>query len=157
MAHKNFLLTEPDQEVSDFALIAIHSVSEPYLLAFKINRYLNRKLQNVTEFFSDTYDQPFYSRFVETSNYEHNRWELIANQWNNQVEDTPSQNTLFSLHLSQRNLLIKGLNQVDYFLKIPHEEVMHSTINQLYTLNEIHYVYEINDMKIKLNPNLIFE
>ncbi len=157
MPHKKIVRTALFENEIDFRLIAIHSVAEDYFLAYKINQQLNTLLYNVTEYATSSTNPIFFSRFIWDNESEDCPWELISNQWSTNDSKTVSSPTLFGVETKQRKQLIDELPQVDYLLKLSLYAEDQSLLSKLNKMNEVQFVYEITDNKIKLNPNLIFE
>lgn len=140
----------------DIGLIAIHSTIEAYLLAYKFNQHFSTQFVNVTELNINNETIPTFNRFTWKDPLEENPWELIANL-SVVEEDMKNENLLFALPIKNTTHLIPSLTEVDYFLKLPLSSFSENLIKTIQQLNEIQLAYPIEDPKIKLNPNLIFE
>ena len=156
MRKKKFVLTAEFEDQDHYDLYAIHSPSEDFFLAFQLNKTLGTKFINVTERIEPNAKVPFFSRFVCELSPVESQWELIANHFTSLSKKT-IENQLFSTLIEEQINLIPSLSKVDYFLKIPKNNLMSTSITQLQTLNEIQMVYSIYEHKIKQNPNLIFD
>lgn len=156
MFKKQIVLTPEIDDEENVGLIAVHSITEPYLLAYKLNKHLSAQFINVTELNSNDETIPSFIRFIWRDPSAENPWELIANQ--SVVEkDMKSSTQLFELPIKSKKYLIPSLTEVNYFIKIPSTSFSEARIKAIQQLNEIQLAYPIEDPKIKLNPNLIFE
>ena len=111
---------------------------------------------NVTERIKPQAEIPFFSRFICELSPVEVKWELIANHFTT-ISKTSEENQLFNTLIEEQICLIPSLSKVDYFLKVPKNELTPAKITQLQSLNEIQMLYPINETKIKQNPNLIFD
>ena len=111
---------------------------------------------NVTEKIKPQAKIPFFSRFICAISPVEAKWELIANHFKT-ISKTSEENQLFNTSIEEQISLIPSLSKVDYFLKVPKNDLSSAKIAQLQDLNEIQMVYSINESKIKQNPNLIFD
>ena len=156
MRQKKIVLTTDFEDHNEYDLFAIHSPSEDFFLAFQLNKTLGTRFINVTERIKPQADIPFFSRFVCALRPEEAKWELISNHFTS-VAKLSKENQLFSTLIEEQVSLIPSLSKVDYFLKVPKENLTPAIVVQLQSLNEIQMVYPINETKIKQNPNLIFD
>jgi len=156
MRQKKFVLTTEFEDQDNIDLFAIHSPSEDFFLAFQLNKTLGTKFINVTERIEPNAKIPFFSRFICELSPVEAQWELIANHYISSSKTT-DQNQLFNTLIEKQLCLIPSLSKVDYFLKIPKNNLPSNKIMQLKNLNEIQMVYPIYENKIKQNPNLIFD
>ena len=156
MRQKKIILTTDFEDHNDNDLYAIHSPSEDFFLAFQLNKTLGTRFINVTERIKPEVKIPFFSRFICALSPTEAKWELIANHFTT-VSKTSEQNQLFNTIIEEQISLIPSLSKVDYFLKVPKDDLSPAKIAQLQSLNEIQMVYSINETKIKQNPNLMFD
>ncbi len=156
MRQKKIVLNTGFEEHNDNDLFAIHSPSEDFFLAFQLNKTLGTRFINVTEKIKPQAEIPFFSRFICAISPVEAKWELIANHFKT-ISKTNEENQLFNTSIEEQISLIPSLSKVDYFLKVPKNELTSAKIAQLQSLNEIQMVYSINETKIKQNPNLIFD
>jgi hypothetical protein len=156
MRQKKIVLNTEFEDHNDNDLFAIHSPSEDFFLAFQLNKILGTRFINVTERIKPQAKVPFYSRFVCELCPEEAKWELIANHFTT-VSKTNKENQLFNSSIEEQISLIPSLSKVDYFLKVPKEDLTPAKMFQLQSINEIQMVYSITETKIKQNPNLIFD
>ena len=156
MRQKKIVLNTGYEDYNDNDLFAIHSSSEDFFLAFQLNKTLGTRFINVTEKIKPQAKIPFFSRFICAISPVEAKWELIANHFKT-VSKTSEENQLFNTSIEEQISLIPSLSKVDYFLKVPKKDLSPAKIAQLQSLNEIQMVYSINEIKIKQNPNLIFD
>jgi hypothetical protein len=146
MRQKKIVLNTRFEDHNYNDLFAIHSPSEDFFLAFQLNKTLGTRFINVTEKIKPQAKIPFFSRFICAISPVEAKWELIANHFKTISKTSEEQISL-----------IPSLSKVDYFLKVPKNDLSSAKIAQLQDLNEIQMVYSINESKIKQNPNLIFD
>lgn len=156
MRQKKIVLNTEFEDHNDNDLFAIHSPSEDFFLAYQLNKTLGTRFINVTERIKPQAKIPFFSRFICALSPEEARWELIGNHFTT-ASKTSKENQLFNTSIEEQISLIPSLSKVDYFLKVPKEDLTPAKIALLHSLNEIQMVYSINETKIKQNPNLIFD
>jgi len=156
MRQKKIVLSTRFEDHNDNDLFAIHSPSEDFFLAFQLNKTLGTRFINVTEKIKPQAKIPFFSRFICAISPVEAKWELIANHFKT-ISKTSEENQLFNTSIEEQISLIPSLSKVDYFLKVPKNDLSSAKIAQLQDLNEIQMVYSINESKIKQNPNLIFD
>jgi hypothetical protein len=156
MRQKKIVLNTEFEDHNGNDLFAIHSASEDFFLAFQLNKTLKTRFINVTERIKPQAEIPFFSRFICELSPVEVKWELIANHFTT-ISKTSEENQLFNTLIEEQICLIPSLSKVDYFLKVPKNELTSAKITQLQSLNEIQMVYPINETKIKQNPNLIFD
>lgn len=147
----------------DYQLIAIHSQSEDFRLAYYINQNLpiNLKKSNCDIQISSKDGETLFSRFI----FEDDKdifWSLVQNQ---NEAFTPSQNSDLGFFSDSSNTfspkiyLIPELKKVDYFLKIENGEVnidVSKIINCIKKIDRVSTVYTVDVEKIKSKNNLIF-
>ena len=129
MRQKKIVLTTDFQDHNEYDLFAIHSPSEDFFLAFQLNKTLGTRFINVTERIKPQADIPFFSRFVCALRPEEAKWELISNHFTS-VAKSSKENQLFST-LIEEHVLIPSLSKVDYFLKVPKENLTPAIVVQL--------------------------
>jgi len=156
MRQKKIVLNTEFEDHNDNDLFAIHSPSEDFFLAFQLNKILGTRFINVTERIKPQAKVPFYSRFVCELCPEEAKWELIANHFfQNEKKEQLSQ--LFPIEIEKKITLIDRLPKVDYFLKVPENSLTTARLSAIQAINEVEMAYKINEPKVKLNPNLIFD
>jgi hypothetical protein len=156
MRQKKIVLNTRFEDNNYNDLFAIHSPSEDFFLAYQLNKTLGTRFINVTEKIKPQAKIPFFSRFICAISPVEAKWELIANHFKT-ISKTSEENQLFNTSIEEQISLIPSLSKVDYFLKVPKNDLSSAKIAQLQSLNEIQMVYSINETKIKQNPNLIFD
>ena len=147
-------LSSDDLE-NDYSLIAIHSNTEPYKLAFEINQKLKIQLKRCSYDVSfDANDSMFklYKHISETYN---TKLYLISNK---SISEKKIKDQLLFENLSESFFLIPELKKVEYLLKI--EGGGFNIQNLLRKLNELDSIISCYRAKItaaKSKYNLIFE
>ena len=141
----------------EFQLIAIHTSMSCHQLGFHINKILSLQLRNVTEGNDYEATQKAYSRFVYYDKNKGFQWELIANKIQENTLTIPNDEVLFNFETKTEIQLIPNLKKVDFFLKIPLIESAKRIVTRLTNIDNISTSYSIEDRKIKLNTNLIFD
>ena len=146
-----------DTDEVEFQLIALHTTLSGYQLGFWTNKILNLQLKNVTE--GDDYEstQKAFSRFVYQDENKGFQWELIANKIQENTLSSPYDEVLFQIETKTEIQLIPSLKKVDFFLKIPLFTSVKNTLQCLTGIDNVTTAYLIEDRKIKLNNNLIFD
>ena len=147
-------LSSDDLE-NDYTLIAIHSNTESYKLAFEINQKLKIQLKRCTyDVYFDGNNSLFdlYKHISETYN---TKLYLILNK---SVSEKKFKDQLLFDNLSESSFLIPELKKVEYLLKI--EGGGFNIQNLLRKLNELDSIISCYKAKIKATKskyNLIFE
>ena len=147
-------LSSDDLE-NDYSLIAIHSNTEPYKLAFEINQKLKIQLKRCSYDVSfDANDSMFklYKHISETYN---TKLYLISNK---SISEKKIKDQLLFENLSESFFLIPELKKVEFLLKI--EGGGFNIQNLLKKLNELDSIISCYRAKItaaKSKYNLIFE
>ena len=141
----------------EFQLIAIHTSMTSYQLGFWINKILLLQLRNVTEGNDYEATQKAFSRFVYEDENRGFQWELIANKIQENALTIPNDEVLFTFETKTEIQLIPRLKKVDFILKIPLTESAKHIVACLSGIDNITTSYSIEDRKIKLNTNLIFD
>lgn len=143
-----------------YALIAIHSMLEDYLLAYQLNASLSIKLKRHSERDKEGKlinegDYPIYHWYNEV---EETTWELICNSILQQ-ETILGIGTLFqSGGAISKKYLIPEMKKVDFFLKIDNGDTFNTKplLNKLVKLQGIVTAYPLDPNLLKSKNNLIF-
>lgn len=162
MAVHKLIDWEEDEE--PYILIAIHSTTEPYRMAYLMNKYLHisfTRTQTDQDVFQHAYtaNYPVYKHFSKEENAP---FYLIPNKhWGTSNQKNESTG-LFDAADSAivKTLLIKEYGTVDFFLKIEKDEnhfPLKKVINTLGEIPQIISVYAVDTYKIKQQDYLIFE
>lgn len=152
MKTKKIILNMDQLDIDDFAVVAIHSNLEAYLVAYRLNENLGCLLHNSAK----KAINDIYTRFKYIAKIENETWELISNHYKNE-EKFSKKNLLFSVNKTNKKSLIPSLVSVDFFFKIPKSVDIDEWIIKIRNINGIQMAYEI-DKKILLNlENLIFD
>ncbi len=150
-AKKVFLSIDP-QDIDDFAVVAIHSNLEAYLIAYRLNQNLGCLLQNSKK----NSINDIYTRFNYLSKISNDNWELISNHYKDD-EGSYKQNLLFKINGTNKRSLIPTLDSVDFFFKVPKYKIISEWVVKIRNIEGIQLAYEI-DKKILSNlENLIFD
>ena len=159
MAIRKFIF--PEQESLQYYLLAIHTVSLDYRLAFFLNKNLNIRLKRTVKDLDISSQTGFYSIFEYEDEDNLLNWNLISNSSFTNIKNEIKESLLFEnteVEL-KKNRLIKELSQVDFFLKIEYNINSVNTAKIVKTVNEIPNVisaYQLNLKKIKSKKNLNF-
>ena len=150
-AKKVFLSMDP-QDIDDFAVVAIHSNLEAYLIAYRLNQNLGCLLQNSKK----NSINDIYTRFNYLSKISNDNWELISNHYKDD-EGFYKKNLLFNINGTNKKSLIPTLDSVDFFFKVPKYKIISEWVVRIRNIEGIQLAYEI-DKKILSNlENLIFD
>lgn len=149
----------------DYELIAIHSSTEDYRLAYFINKNLNILLEKSHKDISvkSAKTESCFSRFIFEDVDTDVSWNLIQNKSSMAVaqqQNVPV--SLFSeaeIDITTSSHLLPELKKVDYILKIeniPSFFVPDAIVNKLLGIKHITTAYTIEHNKLKSKNNLIF-
>lgn len=139
-----------------FTLIALHSSLEDFAMAYAINKSLKINLHRSKEDLDMSGDIsfPFFEWKDELTQ---SFWQLIANT--SGKEENLSTGVLF---LNEASYTIKHLipeyKDVDYFLKIEHDDSYEDAIllKSVLSISEVVTAYTLDANKLKSKQNLIF-
>jgi len=155
-----------DWDVDDepFLLIGIHSTSEPYRMAYLINKYLkvSFKRQAIDQ---DINVQGFVARFqvYHYRNEDQNAsLYLLPNHSRAQIKSVSSAGSLFAINQTEeiKTTLVREYRKVDFFLKIekePDQFPVKKLLNELNEIPQVISVYPVDITIIKNTDYLIFE
>ena len=152
MKTKKIILSIDPQDIDDFAVVAIHSNLEAYLIAYRLNLNLGCLLHNL----SKNSINDIYTRFKYISKKEKDSWELISNHHKNE-EKFDKKNLLFSINKTNKKSLIPTLDSVDFFFKIPKSKVIKEWVTKIRAIDGIQMAYEIDKNILLSLENLIFD
>ena len=152
MKTKKIILSIDPQDIDDFAVVAIHSNLEAYLIAYRLNLNLGCLLHNL----SKNSKNDIYTRFKYISKKEKDSWELISNHHKNE-EKFDKKNLLFSINKTNKKSLIPTLDSVDFFFKIPKSKVIKEWVTKIRAIDGIQMAYEIDKSILLSLENLIFD
>ena len=137
-------------------IIAIHSTSEPFELAYNINYKLGLKLLR------SSFDISFKKGVEKYMVYKNAFNQKSVNYWlysNSFIEPSINQNSglLFNEDSFER-FLIPELSKADFLIKrVGEEDSLDSFIKSLSLLSQISSCYLVSNKKIKSKRNLIFD
>lgn len=150
----------------DYELIAIHSSTEDYRLAYFINQTLQILLEKSTKDISVTSAKAegCFSRFVFEDAHTGAIWDFMQNKTTRAITKTTSTSSasLFSeaeIDIAASSSLLPELKKVDYILKVenvPSSFKPDAIVNQLLGIKHITTAYTIDHDKLKSKNNLIF-
>lgn len=146
-----------DTAEAEFQLIALHTHLEGYQLGFWINKFVMLQLRNITEGEDYESTKNAFTRFVYEDENKGFQWELISNKIKQNFLSSPHDGVLFRTETKTEIQLISRLKKVDFFLKIPLTESAKKIVQCLTKIDNITAAYPIEDQRIKLNTNLIFD
>ena len=147
-------LSSDDLE-NDYTLIAIHSNTEPYKLAFEINQKLKIQLKRCSYDVSFDGNSSMFNLYKHISETYNTKLYLILNK---SIGEKKIKDKLLFENLSESFFLIPELKKVEYLLKI--EGGGFNIQNLLRKLNELDSIISCYRAKItstKSKYNLIFE
>ncbi|MEN8816047.1 MAG: IPExxxVDY family protein [Nonlabens sp.] len=157
-------LIDWEVEEEPYILIAIHSTTEPYRMAYMINKYLQVSFSR-TNTDQDVLQQAYtanYPVYKYFNKEENAAFYLIPNKFWGISNQENAMTGLFDSTDSKivKTLLIKEYGTVDFLLKIEKDEnhfPLKKLINTLGEIPQIISAYQIDTFKIKQQDYLIFE
>ena len=150
-----YKLTTSDFE-SDYTLIAIHSQSEPYKLAYEINLKLNTSLEKSSFDISFKNKLSVFDLYKHESEIYNTKLYLISNK--SIEKESQAKNKLLFNEYSISSFLIPELKKAEFLIKI--EGGGFNIDSLLIKLNKIDSVvscYRASINNVKSKYNLIFE
>ena len=141
---------------SDYTLIAIHSQSEPYKLAYEINLKLNTSLEKSSFDISFKNKVSFFDLYKHESEIYNTKLYLISNK--SIEKESQKKNKLLFNDYSISSFLIPELKKAEFLIKI--EGGGFNIDSLLIKLNKIDSVvscYRASISNVKSKYNLIFE
>ena len=150
-----YKLTTSDFE-SDYTLIAIHSQSEPYKLAYEINLKLNTNLEKSSFDISFKNKVSVFNLYKHESEIYNTKLYLISNK--SIEKENQAKNKLLFNEYSISSFLIPELKKAEFLIKI--EGGGFNIDSLLIKLNKIDSVvscYRASINNVKSKYNLIFE
>ena len=141
---------------SDYTLIAIHSQSEPYKLAYEINLKLNTSLEKSSFDISFKNKVSVFDLYKHESEIYNTKLYLISNK--SIEKENQAKNKLLFNEYSISSFLIPELKKVEFLMKI--EGGGFNIDSLLIKLNKIDSVvscYRASINNVKSKYNLIFE
>jgi len=139
----------------NFHLIAIHSNSEIFKIAFEINNRLRVSLKRIEDIsFKDK--KAYHSIYKYESLKYDSKMFLFSNK--SAIEENQTSQGLLFQDLSQLNFILSEFPKAEYFLKIEHGEFnIPWLINSLKKCSGILSCYNVEIKNEKSKYNLIFE
>ena len=150
-----YKLTTSDFE-SDYALIAIHSQSEPYKLAYEINLKLNTSLEKSSFDISFKNKVSVFDLYKHESEIYNTKLYLISNK--SIEKENQSKNKLLFNDYSISSFLIPELKKAEFLMKIEGGGFnIDSLILKLNKIDSVVSCYRASINNVKSKYNLIFE
>ena len=150
-----YKLTTSDFE-SDYTLIAIHSQSEPYKLAYEINLKLNTSLKKSSFDISFKNKVSVFDLYKHESEIYNTKLYLISNK--SIEKENQTKNKLLFNDYSISSFLIPELKKAEFLMKIEGGGFdINSLLIKLNKIDSIVSCYEASINNVKSKYNLIFE
>lgn len=150
-----YKLTTSDFE-SDYTLIAIHSQSEPYKLAYEINLKLNTSLEKSSFDISFKNKVSVFDLYKHESEIYNTKLYLISNK--SIEKENQAKNKLLFNEYSISSFLIPELKKAEFLIKIEGGGFnIDSLLIKLNKIDSIVSCYRASINNVKSKYNLIFE
>ena len=150
-----YKLTTSDFE-SDYALIAIHSQSEPYKLAYEINLKLNTSLEKSSFDISFKNKASVFDLYKHESEIYNTKLYLISNK--SIEKENQSKDKLLFNDYSISSFLIPELKKAEFLMKIEGGGFnIDSLVLKLNKIDSVVSCYRASINNVKSKYNLIFE
>ena len=141
---------------SDYTLIAIHSQSEPYKLAYEINLNLNTSLKKSSFDISFKNKVSVFDLYKHESEIYNTKLYLISNKSTEKKNQT--KNKLLFNDYSISSFLIPELKKAEFLMKIEGGGFdINSLLIKLNKIDSVVSCYEASINNVKSKYNLIFE
>ena len=149
---KSYILDEIDE--NEFSLIAIHSSCEAYFMAFLLNlkcncrfvRSIKRKGVAQKDFPFEDYEWIDQVKGIEISLFS-NRILIFKNEIQKGI-------SLFDVPETKELYLVQDLKEVDYIVKIDSGIEANMMIKKIKSIDQISYLYLIDQSRLSIDPNL---
>ena len=150
-----YKLTNSDFE-SDYTLIAIHSQSEPYKLAYEINLKLNTSLEKSSFDISFKNKVSVFDLYKHESEIYNTKLYLISNK--SIEKENQAKNKLLFNDYSVSSFLIPELKKAEFLMKIEGGGFnIDSLVLKLNKIDSVVSCYRASINNVKSKYNLIFE
>ena len=150
-----YKLTTSDFE-SDYTLIAIHSQSEPYKLAYEINLKLNTSLEKSSFDISFKNKVSVFDLYKHESEIYNTKLYLISNK--SIEKENQAKNKLLFNDYSVSSFLIPELKKAEFLMKIEGGGFnIDSLVLKLNKIDSVVSCYRASINNVKSKYNLIFE
>ena len=141
---------------SDYTLIAIHSQSEPYKLAYEINLKLNTSLEKSSFDISFKNKVSVFDLYKHESEIYNTKLYLISNK--SKDEESQAKKILLFNDYSISSFLIPELKKVEFLMKIEGGGFnIDSLLKKLNKIDSVVSCYRASIDNVKSKYNLIFE
>ena len=141
---------------SDYTLIAIHSQSEPYKLAYEINLKLNTSLKKSSFDISFKNKVSVFDLYKHESEIYNTKLYLISNK--SIEKENQTKNKLLFNDYSISSFLIPELKKAEFLMKIEGGGFdINSLLIKLNKIDSVVSCYEASINNVKSKYNLIFE
>ena len=149
---KSYILDEIDE--NEFSLLAIHSSCEAYFMAFLLNLKCNcRFVRSIKRKGVAQKDFPFEDyEWIDLVNGIEIR--LFSNRiliFQNEIQKGIS---LFDVPETKELYLVQDLKEVDYIMKIDSGIEANMMIKKIESIDQISYLYLIDQSRLSIDPNL---
>ena len=149
---KSYILDEIDE--NEFSLIAIHSSCEAYFMAFLLNlkcecrfiRSIKRKGVAQKDFPFEDYEWIDLVNGIEIRLFS-NRILIFKNEIQKGI-------SLFDVPETKELYLVQDLKEVDYIVKIDSGIEANMMIKKIESIDQISYLYLIDQRRLSIDPNL---
>ena len=149
---KSYILDEIDE--NEFSLIAIHSSCEAYFMAFLLNLKCNcRFVRSIKRKGVAQKDFPFEDyEWIDLVNGIEIR--LFSNRILIFKDEIQKGISLFDVPETKELYLVQDLKEVDYILKIDSGIEANMMIKKIESIDQISYLYLIDQSRLSIDPNL---
>ena len=149
---KSYILDEIDE--NEFSLIAIHSSCEAYFMAFLLNLKCNcRFVRSIKRKGVAQKDFPFEDyEWIDLVNGIEIR--LFSNRILIFKDEIQKGISLFDVPETKELYLVQDLKEVDYIVKIDSGIEANMMIKKIESIDQISYLYLIDQSRLSIDPNL---
>ena len=149
---KSYILDEIDE--NEFSLIAIHSSCEAYFMAFLLNLKCNCKfIRSIKRKGVAQKDFPFEDyEWIDRVNGIEIR--LFSNRILIFKDEIQKGISLFDVPETKELYLVQDLKEVDYIVKIDSGIEANMMIKKIESIDQISYLYLIDQSRLSIDPNL---
>ena len=149
---KSYILDEIDE--NEFSLIAIHSSCEAYFMAFLLNLKCNRRfIRSIKRKGVAQKDFPFEDyEWIDLVNGIEIR--LFSNRILIFKDEIQKGISLFDVPETKELYLVQDLKEVDYIVKIDSGIEANMMIKKIESIDQISYLYLIDQSRLSIDPNL---
>lgn len=156
MAIKRHLLTL-EEDTKTLYVLAIHSESEDYQLAFQLNKHCNTSFKRSKDDISNS-QNVLFSRFIWEDLAYDTQYALLSNK--KQIESPAiaiNSTALFDLPVRNQVSLFPEFKQVDFFIVSNDQTAIERLFESLKLLPIVSTAYPVSVAQFKNRSHLIFE